>query len=195
MSEYLAGDWLMWLDTSDPQRLKHAWRLDIYTFQHFGHTLTSEHVRHATMEEKVYAASLPFPNVTFVPPKSDDQRWEARNKLLEERMDAMRDILNNGTREEPLLRISERFAATLRRASERWGRYSRPTKLIEECGELIVALSHWRLDRATNEQVLEELADVVICTLNMAQVLGFEDFLGVLKQKLNKMEKQIECAQ
>ena len=36
-------------------------------------------------------------------------------------------------------------------------------KGIEECGELIVALSHKLQHRTTNEEVLKEVADVAIC--------------------------------
>lgn len=69
-----------------------------------------------------------------------------------------------------------------RDAVEAWGFGPQVDMMIEECGELIVALSHWKRGRAHN--IPEELADVEIMLDQMRYIFGEG---AVDKQKARKL--------
>lgn len=46
------------------------------------------------------------------------------------------------------------------------------SKTIQECGELIVAISHYQEGRATLEEVATELADVKIMVAQASKIIG-----------------------
>lgn len=64
----------------------------------------------------------------------------------------------------------------------------------EELAELIVALNHYRRGRVDNQDVLEEMADVVILIEEFKYLLGVEDseFDDIVNSKLEKWEGQIQ---
>ena len=55
---------------------------------------------------------------------------------------------------------------------KKYGEKFQYEKGIEECGELVVALSHKLQHRTTNEEVLGEVADVAICIDTIIRVLN-----------------------
>lgn len=62
--------------------------------------------------------------------------------------------------------------AVLHQAVEKWGNEAQVNQAIEEMGELIVALNHYRRGRAKRQQVQEEIADVMIMAEQLAMIFG-----------------------
>lgn len=60
----------------------------------------------------------------------------------------------------------------LHQAVEKWGNEAQVNQAIEEMGELIVALNHYRRGRAKRTQVQEEIADVMIMAEQLAIIFG-----------------------
>lgn len=59
-------------------------------------------------------------------------------------------------------------------------------KCIEECGELIAALTRYRDDRATVEDVVDELSDVGVMRRQMVKIFGPA---AVERRTAEKMER------
>lgn len=64
-------------------------------------------------------------------------------------------------------------------------------KLLEECGELITAISRFPM-RAERHDVITELADVSIMVEQMAYHHGYEAFCQEREYKLNRLKERIE---
>jgi NTP pyrophosphatase (non-canonical NTP hydrolase) len=73
-----------------------------------------------------------------------------------------------------------------------WGIDAQIDMAIEECGELIVALNHYRRGRISSEQVLSEVADVSILVEQMASLFGRADFKVIRTAKVNKLATRLE---
>ena len=63
---------------------------------------------------------------------------------------------------------------------------------IEEMGELLVAINHYRRARCSVEAVQEEIADVKIAMDQLAMIYGENDVINFEKKKLTRLEKRIE---
>lgn len=64
--------------------------------------------------------------------------------------------------------------------------------LVEECGELLSAISKFRRDRATEEDIVTELADVAIMVEQMAILFGLPEFEKEKNRKLKRLAKRLE---
>ncbi len=62
----------------------------------------------------------------------------------------------------------------------------------EECGELIVALSHLSRGRATQEEVASEIADVEIMMAQMRIVVGDDLVEAAKAEKLERLRGVLE---
>ena len=87
---------------------------------------------------------------------------------------------------------NDRHSKILRGASKLWGKDFQRDMVVEECGELIVAIKHNARGRILFSDVEEELADVLI-TVN--QLLQDEDAFGrvneIVKRKLNRLQMRV----
>lgn len=77
----------------------------------------------------------------------------------------------------------------MRRAMHRWGIHSQRSVLIEECGELIQRAAQLPNKKCTEDQFLEELADVEIMIDQMRLYFGNE---GVDKWRVKKLKRLME---
>lgn len=68
------------------------------------------------------------------------------------------------------------------------------TWLVEEMGELLVAMMHYRRGRVGKEAVVEEVVDVLICMTQLALSLEMPDdeFADMVHTKLDKAERRME---
>jgi len=66
----------------------------------------------------------------------------------------------------------ENYDGICRDALETYGMESQMNLLQEECGELVVAISHHRRGRVTIEKVAEEIADVMIVATQITFGIG-----------------------
>lgn len=64
--------------------------------------------------------------------------------------------------------------------------------MIEECAELIVALRHEARGRAELDEVIEELADVLIMAQQLRIAYGYERVDAKIAEKLKRQLKRIE---
>jgi len=72
-----------------------------------------------------------------------------------------------------------------------YGGDAQALKCIEECAELIDALTKWKFDRATHQQVVTEIADVMIMCEQMATLFGYVKVHDEIEQKLKRLEERI----
>lgn len=86
--------------------------------------------------------------------------------------------------ENSLLRLYERVISTFVISAQKW-------MLIEECGELINAISKSLRGRSTNKDVITELADVCIMVEQMALFLGWENFKAEKERKLLRLQERL----
>ncbi len=76
-------------------------------------------------------------------------------------------------------------------AIEKWGDEAQLDKAIEECAELILAIQHRKIHRATNEHVIEEVADVQIL-MDQLSIIFNEDAVADMKvKKLDKLRRKV----
>lgn len=61
----------------------------------------------------------------------------------------------------------------LQAAIDTFGLDSQLDLAIEECSELITAISHWKRDRVKDEAILEEIADVEIMCKQLRMMLDY----------------------
>lgn len=87
--------------------------------------------------------------------------------------------------------ISDEAAGALRK----YGANAQMDQTIEECAELIVALRHYRRGKATEQDVLGELADVAIMVDQMTMHFGAQQFADVYREKLSKLRRRLEADQ
>ena len=79
----------------------------------------------------------------------------------------------------------------LRRAIRVFGEPGQWAQVIEECAELIVAIKHRDRERATVDQVAEEVADVLIMAQQARKMIGSERVDRIMKAKLERLERRI----
>ena len=80
-------------------------------------------------------------------------------------------------------------------ALSRWGVPSQERMAVEECGELLVAMSQWHRQRATSEQVIEECADVLVTVMQVAIAHGRGDvgpLADAVARKVRRLNARLE---
>lgn len=96
---------------------------------------------------------------------------------------------------------NEKRFKIFRAAREKWSEIAQSMVLMEECGELISAVSRYYRGRDTFDHVLEEIADVIVCCeqliLNMADRhdYAFDEFeariRNIKEEKVNRLNERI----
>lgn len=74
------------------------------------------------------------------------------------------------------------------KALERFGIVAQMDMMQEEMDELGVALSHYKRGRAKEEDVITEIADVLIVALQMAIYFGKDEVDAEINRKLARLE-------
>lgn len=64
--------------------------------------------------------------------------------------------------------------------------------LVEECGELLNAISKFQRGRSMKDEVITELADVSIMVEQMALLFGWKEFENEKGRKLNRLQQRLE---
>ena len=87
----------------------------------------------------------------------------------------------------------DRLSETGRRAMDYWGKDAQLGMVAEECGELIVAVSHHHRGReGAAESLIEEGADALI-TIMQLRLLAPEKFDAAVSAKLRRLECRLEA--
>ncbi len=78
------------------------------------------------------------------------------------------------------------------RALEKYGISAQRLMLVEECAELLNAISKQFRNRATKEDIITELADVHIMVEQMAFFFGWDDFVDEKMRKLKSLDERMK---
>ena len=73
----------------------------------------------------------------------------------------------------------------------KWGRPAQVAMAIEECAELIVALSNWKRGRGTALEVCTEIADVEIMCRQMREIFGYNLTQDEYERKLKRLHGRV----
>ena len=93
------------------------------------------------------------------------------------------DKMSNESRDDELLR----------RTIEKWGVTMQVVIAMEECGELVAALSHYFFrGRISRETVAQEIADVEIVCAQLRIMVGAEIVDKAKKEKLDRLEEKLK---
>ena len=87
--------------------------------------------------------------------------------------------------------LTEHQQTMLRRAIKLWGKPQQWNQVIEECAELIVAIRHYTRQRATDDQVAEEVADVIIMAQQAREMIGAARVDHIVNAKMRRVEHRI----
>lgn len=79
----------------------------------------------------------------------------------------------------------------LAKAIEKWGEEAQQRQVIEECGELIVAINHYRRGKGTVEDVITEIADVSIMCEQMKLMFGENRVNAEIERKVNRLRERL----
>jgi NTP pyrophosphatase (non-canonical NTP hydrolase) len=75
-----------------------------------------------------------------------------------------------------------------------WGVSAQIHKFSEELFELGVAMHHWYEDKATNDDLAEEIADVEIACAQLRNLIGTELVDEYKLEKMKRLRKRVdEC--
>ena len=77
------------------------------------------------------------------------------------------------------------------KAIDTWGQMPQINMVNEECGELITSLARYLRGRATEEDVITEVADVAIMMEQMAVLFGKEKFEEEKERKLQRLKERL----
>lgn len=76
----------------------------------------------------------------------------------------------------------------------RFGRDAQHDMAIEECGELVVALSHIRRDRIPVSKLADEIADVAIMLEQLQILYGCHDLVAdKMRRKLGRLAERVDA--
>lgn len=77
-------------------------------------------------------------------------------------------------------------------ALEKFGIMPQVLMVVEECGELLSALSKYDRGRVGVTEVITELADVSIMVEQMAVHFGYKDFVKERERKLERLKQRLK---
>lgn len=78
------------------------------------------------------------------------------------------------------------------RALNKYGFTAQRWMLVEECGELLNAISKQERGRTSKQDVITELADVHIMCEQMAFFFGWNDFFEERLRKLKRLDERLK---
>ena len=81
----------------------------------------------------------------------------------------------------------------LKKALKTWGFAAQENMLYEEIGELLTAIARFHRGRCTIEDVVTEIADVMIIVKQMALLYGYDLVIDEKQRKLERLQKRIEA--
>lgn len=80
---------------------------------------------------------------------------------------------------------------TLLRAIAHYGTQNQKEMCIEECAELIDALQKEKRGRVTDADVITEIADVYIMSIQLAWIYGYQQFEEEVERKIQRLKERI----
>ena len=81
--------------------------------------------------------------------------------------------------------------AIVERVANHYGFTPQLDMMVEECGEMIVAINHYKRQRVSTEKLIEEFADIWIVLKQMGVFLDEDSIAKVVDYKLRRVERVI----
>ncbi|OQY19315.1 MAG: antitoxin [Desulfobacteraceae bacterium 4572_35.1] len=75
-----------------------------------------------------------------------------------------------------------------------WGEQAQYDQTAEECAELIAVLMHYRRGKVDEQQVIDELADVILMTGQLKWMFGAERVEDAVRRKRCKLDELMQHA-
>ena len=88
--------------------------------------------------------------------------------------------------------MQERIRNLCRRIISAYGTRAQADKCCEEMAELATALYHFRDGKATMQDVITEIADVLFTATQMAIIFGEDDVTKEMERKMLRMEMKLD---
>lgn len=83
------------------------------------------------------------------------------------------------------MRYRELYARTI----TKWGVDAQCDQAVEECAELIASLKHFRRGKVSEDELVDELADVYLMVGQLTYMFGEEKLNAAIEKKILKLEK------
>lgn len=83
------------------------------------------------------------------------------------------------------MQLDEIYRASL----AKWGEEGQYDQAVEECAELILALKHYRRNKADVDAVVAEIADVSLMIGQLTYMFGVERVEAARREKLAKLDR------
>ena len=80
----------------------------------------------------------------------------------------------------------------IKRIIVRNGSVAQTNQAIEEMAELIVAINHYRRGRCMSDEVIEEIADVLIMMHQLALIFSEKAVMQKVEEKMQRLVEQLE---
>lgn len=90
------------------------------------------------------------------------------------------------------MQFDEEQQRTLDMAVATWGEYDQECMAVGECGEFIALQGRKVQGRATPEDWVSEIADVMITMEQMAKIHGYDTVKAMVKYKMERLRKKLE---
>jgi NTP pyrophosphatase (non-canonical NTP hydrolase) len=104
-------------------------------------------------------------------------------------MDEVRKAINNAKKViEEMQNVPSLYEETL----QVWGIKEQIHKFSEELGELLVAMHHWYDEKATKEELADEIADVEIVCGQLRYLVGFKLVDKIKEDKLRRLRGRVD---
>lgn len=141
-------------------------------------------------------SSAPFPSAVAVWRPDDDPHF-ASIGWMDTRGRVLHRVAADSEGAGKLYTAPDRLNVACCEALRLWGAQSQVAMVIEECAELIQAVTHWQRGRATAAQVLSEIADVRIVSEQARLIVGASDdqVAQHVLAKLIRLESRLEAHQ
>ena len=89
--------------------------------------------------------------------------------------------------------LRDRIADVSRKIIRLWGEPAQLGMMVEECGELIVAIHHYSRGKCSKGDVISEIADVMVVAGQLSETFGEKgEVEAVITQKLNRLDYRIK---
>lgn len=90
------------------------------------------------------------------------------------------------------MNFTEEQDKTLHVALTVWGRAAQEAMAIGECGEFLALQGKRAQGRATSEDWISEIADVMIMMEQMAKIHGYDEVQKMVEYKMNRLRLRLE---
>lgn len=90
--------------------------------------------------------------------------------------------------------MRDQIAEICQAAVKKYGKEAQTWMAIEEMAELNNAIAKYRRERVGDDEVCEEIADVIIMCLQLAEIHGVDKVGNYLEAKLNRLKNKLNAA-